>query len=325
LLQIVIESWGESGMAKHLANYKFVPAICAFSILGGCGTYVPGIQEPGESSAQGELQVQELVKHIHCEVERAVKYVYDFDNKYAATNGVRLSKFLDTWGAQITLNLTIEESSALAPGVSFKTPILPANVSFPGKGNVATFPQSYGLGLGGTISSDATRIDKLSTYYTVKELLKEPTFCEPGDPSSYLLLNGDLKVKEWLVDTVFLQGTEAANFAGKEISDQYKQSVISHEVKFIVVSNGNITPSWNLVRVSANPSGSFFSAGRTRTHDLTVTFGPNESSTVATQPSPKSKKQTQVANSPSQTAVNAHLASEIGLAVANSLQSLQQP
>ena len=55
-----------------------------------------------------------------------------------------------------------------------------------------------------------------------------------------------------------------------------KADTISYEIKFIIVSSGNVTPTWKLVRVSAN-SGStpFFSTGRTRTHDLIVTIGPN--------------------------------------------------
>jgi hypothetical protein len=168
----------------------------------------------------------------------------------------------------------------------------------------------FNFGLGGTLSSDATRIDKLSTYYTVKQLLTEPSFCPaPGDQLS--LLESDLRIQEWLADAVLLQGTEAADFSSKAIEGQFKQNVISHEVKFLIVSSGNITPSWKLVRVSANPS-SFFGANRTRTHDLTVTFGPNE--TVTTTGTKKNK--------PSQAASNAQLASEIGLAVANSLRSV---
>jgi hypothetical protein len=298
---------------NYSIKYKIMSKVFAFSVLSGCGTYVPEIQEPWVSPGQGEVMVQDLVKHIHCEVERAVKGVITQDKKFAAFNGERVAEWLEKWGVQIALNLTVEESSNLNPGVTFNTPIIPANVAFPGLKSPISMSQMFNFGLGGTLSSDATRIDKLSTYYTVKQLLTEPSFCPaPGDPPQLSLLESDLRIQEWLADAVFLQGTEAADFSSKAIESQFKQNVISHEVKFLIVSSGNITPSWKLVRVSANPS-SFFGANRTRTHDLTVTFGPNVEIATTT----RTKK-----NQPSQAASNAQLASEIGLAVANSLRSV---
>jgi uncharacterized membrane protein YgcG len=55
-----------------------------------------------------------------------------------------------------------------------------------------------------------------------------------------------------------------------------KADTVSYEIKFVIVSNGNVTPTWKLVRFSANTgSSSFFGVGRTRTHDLIITIGPN--------------------------------------------------
>ena len=53
-----------------------------------------------------------------------------------------------------------------------------------------------------------------------------------------------------------------------------KPDIFSLEEKFIIVTSGNVTPSWKLVRVSANTNASLFAAGRTRTHDLVITVGP---------------------------------------------------
>ena len=67
------------------------------------------------------------------------------------------------------------------------------------------------------------------------------------------------------------------------------------EIKFIIVSSGNVTPTWKLLRVSANTgSAPLFSLGRTRTHDVIITIGPNTPATA-----------------------NTHLASQIGNAVSN--------
>src|ERR1700680_2259490 len=75
-----------------------------------------------------------------------------------------------------------------------------------------------------------------------------------------------------------------------------KQDAVSYEIKFVIVSNGNVTPTWKLVRVSANTATSppFFGLGRTRTHDLIITIGP---------PTPQTSQ--------------SHLASQIGNAVSN--------
>jgi hypothetical protein len=70
---------------------------------------------------------------------------------------------------------------------------------------------------------------------------------------------------------------------------------ISIEIKFVIVSNGNVTPTWKLLRVSANTgSAPLFGLGRTRTHDLIITIGPPNAATAST-----------------------HLASQIGNAVSN--------
>jgi hypothetical protein len=69
------------------------------------------------------------------------------------------------------------------------------------------------------------------------------------------------------------------------------------------VSNGSITPTWKLVKLSANTgSNPLFATGRTRTHDLIITMGPETEQTA-----------------------NAHLASQIGNAVANANRAIIAP
>jgi hypothetical protein len=53
------------------------------------------------------------------------------------------------------------------------------------------------------------------------------------------------------------------------------QDSFSIEIKFIIVSSGNVQPTWKLIRFSANTgSPPLFGTGRTRTHDLIITIGP---------------------------------------------------
>jgi hypothetical protein len=75
---------------------------------------------------------------------------------------------------------------------------------------------------------------------------------------------------------------------------------ISIEIKFVIVSSGNVTPTWKLLRVSASSgSAPLFGMGRTRTHDLIITIGPNNTATA-----------------------NTHLASQIGNSVSTSNQAV---
>ena len=75
---------------------------------------------------------------------------------------------------------------------------------------------------------------------------------------------------------------------------------ISIEIKFVIVSSGNVTPTWKLLRVSASSgSAPLFGMGRTRTHDLIITIGPNNTATA-----------------------NTHLASQIGNSVSTANQAV---
>lgn len=160
---------------KYSIKYKMMSTVFAFGVLSGCGSYVPELQEFYETPINGRTMVQAIVEHVQCEVQNAILSVILEDMSEAlAPEIVKVEKetgkkpgrsldWLDNWGAQVTLTLTIDEKSALNPGVAFNTPMVSAVTSFPGKVNVST-PQSYTLGLGGTLSADATRKEILSLF-----------------------------------------------------------------------------------------------------------------------------------------------------------------
>jgi hypothetical protein len=82
-------------------------------------------------------------------------------------------------------------------------------------------------------------------------------------------------------------GGKSSSSGGKPSSDDSAssgatgQDSFSREIKFIIISTGNITPTWKLIQVSANSGNApFFSTGRTRTHDLLITIGPPTLRTV---------------------------------------------
>ena len=59
----------------RLAGASFLFAMCIASILSGCGTYVPSIQEIGDDK-QGRQLVQAIMSSIHCELKNAVTQIY---------------------------------------------------------------------------------------------------------------------------------------------------------------------------------------------------------------------------------------------------------
>jgi hypothetical protein len=339
-----------------LASFSLV-ASCG---LAGCGTTVPNIKEvwdrdyPGDprdskpTPISGTAQIEyEIKQQIFCDLRKAVHKV----NTYTFREG-EPGKLKDTgqilpdeWGASISLLLQVDETSGFNPGVGLITPQPTAITTFPGL-TAVTSPQSFSLGLGGTLSSTATRIDKFNPYYTIKYLMlthNEPYYAcnyrnyPTADPvanelgkagltpakSSPLITEDDdgLGISEWLEGAMFtnklIHSVTAASpkvtraeldrqrrelksqgYHDGEVSqilaskaststgsasggNNPKPDTVSIEIKFIIVSNGNVTPTWKLVRVSANTGSTpLVNLGRTRTHNLVITIGP---ATQATQ------------------------------------------
>ena len=88
--------------------------------LCGCGTYVPEIQDFGDSangdvSRAGQLLVARIVESVRCEVRNAVYDLYQQEGQTHSGNGLKQIAFLDNWGAQILLNLTVDEQGNISP------------------------------------------------------------------------------------------------------------------------------------------------------------------------------------------------------------------
>ena len=338
---------GDTGMYRryHVAVALISSALCS------CGLTVPQVGEvwdrdyPGDGADTPALtataQIEyEIKQKVYCELKYAVKQaervpVFDI-------NGKRVPLVPYGWGAQMQLSLEVDETVALSPGLSF-TQLYPNVVKVFGVSNSVTTAQSFTLGLGGTLSSQAFRTDKFNTYYSIKDLVELPSaICtSDGKPdpekdlfihdlkwtpatSSPLLIESDLGLKDWLIGAMYfdtllpsssqpqqpqqssanngkfegkfkgklegtLTGQATGTFEGKTSSGGPSkggggggsggaggpQDSVSQELKFIIVSNGNVQPTWKLVQVSANTGNTpFFSTGRTRTHDLIITIGP---------------------------------------------------
>lgn len=313
-----------AGIARSLA------IILALWGLAGCGLTIPNIKEvwdadyPGDPKTlipaiSGAAQIEfEIKKQIYCELRAAVYAVSHYTVTESETLGgkpVNQKPFIPPeWIAQVVLNLQVDESVSLNPGLSLNQVMANAVKAF-GVGNTVTTPQSFSLGFGATLSSTATRIDKFNPQYSIAFLAKPETeygVCKPeNDPfkkqgwatpsSSPFLIESDLGIKDWLVGAMVVNnflpsdltpstpvhacaskcrarggstGGDGAGSSGGGAAS--KADTVSYEIKFFIVSSGNVTPTWKLIPVSANTGSSpFFGVGRTRTHDLIITIGPD--------------------------------------------------
>ncbi|WP_244425322.1 hypothetical protein [Bradyrhizobium sp. STM 3843] len=228
--------------------------------LSGCGTYVPDIRDwPNNSEVGAVTMVHAIVRSVECELKNAVTRVVNNDVRAARLRASHrtYTDFLNDWGAEVAFTFTIDEKTAVNPTAVWMPPS-PASAIFTLGGNA-------------TVSADATRVEKLNFFYTVKDLyLRDGQVCDASgeDPSGSFLIKNDLKIAE-LLD---LRITPVVT--GNATAPSGDKNVLSHQVTFEVVTSGGLTPTLQLTRATINGSGTFLSGSRDRTHDLVVTFGP---------------------------------------------------
>jgi hypothetical protein len=241
---------------------RLLPIIGCFALtsLVGCGTYVPQMQEVWDDprmSADFEFRIKE---NIFCETVAALRYVND---TYRASGGQVIP---NDYGVQMQITLTVEETGSVNPGVTFIRTLTPPT-------------NTFNLGLGGTLSSTATRVDTSYSYYNVGRITAKGANASCDDPrdkqGSSPLLTSNLGIREYLVGAAKAAVLLPSSLPPAKGGASLKLDVYTYDIKFAIVSSGNVNPSWKLVNISNNTSGAgLFGAGRTRTHDLTLTFGP---------------------------------------------------
>jgi hypothetical protein len=290
-----------------MGRFRFgaAAAVSLAALVGGCGSVVPNFGEFYDTVPPENL-VDAIVGYVHCEVKSQIQFLIldDYDRVLLgrALTGKPLTRrltWLDDWAAQMTLTLTVDEKSTISPGVTLNT-VLPNAISTFPSGNVTT-PQSSSVALGASGSVDGTRKGVVSWYIDFREFTKDPMklaaarrardklyaearaagtahVASPCNNPRGVLIQGDIGFREWLYMTLrpaFVEGGVTGDFAEdlKNEAKVSKKDALLHEVTFVVQYNGNVTPSWKLLRVSANPTGPFLSAQRTRTQDLVITLG----------------------------------------------------
>lgn len=257
---------------------RFVSLI-SIILLAGCGTTVPRLHEFWEEADISDPLALRIKQSIYCELRKAVS---EQKNQTALdANREVVEAIPDNWGAQMTLTLQVDETGATNPGVSLIKQLSGSDV--------------FTLGLGATASSQATRIDKYYSFFSIEalkpDLSEADTACKRFQNGTEKNLDrhgssplfGELGINTWLQNALIQMNAIPSSKFPK--SQSTKLDVLSYDVKFIVVTTGTATPSWKLVRLTSSTSPALFSANRTRTQELLLTLGPTE-----TVPGPKGQK-----------------------------------
>ncbi len=248
---------------------RFVAINIVFSFVtlcGGCGIVTPEIQESWANENDHQIGVNSIVGQMSCEIGQAIRETY-----YSPRNKGELN-FLKTWGAQFTLILTADEKSGINPGVSLITPL--------------SGGQKYSTNFGATLSSEANRIDTQQRFYPITDFLKggarysggrtdRSCISSVGEPGT-LFIQTDSGFRDDLFSFISTLYTRTAD---EPIGGQSASVVgMSHNIKFDIVTSGNVTPTWTLVRV-ATTSSPLFSTSRDRSQQIIITLGPLQSGT----------------------------------------------
>jgi hypothetical protein len=229
--------------------------------LCGCGTVVPELREWPENDHFGAVDlVRIIVRSVECELKNTVTDVINTDVNQAQlrANHRHFTEFLNNWGAEVALTFTIVEKSGFNPNGTW-LPVSPPTAIFSLNGDAS-------------LSAQATRIQKLNIFYTMKDLyLPKGQNCDASgeDPSGSFLIRNDLKLRDVFDARIF-----PAIVGIADLPRSGQKNVLSQEISFQAVIGGSLTPTVLLTRGSFNTGGNFLSGSRDRTHDLLITFGP---------------------------------------------------
>jgi len=253
-----------------MARIRVLCAVTTSCIaVSACGTYVPqktllqadklgsdGLTADGIRSREGVLE-EHIVANIRCDIQNAI---------FKTTKISKVEYLNESWGTQVTLKLTWDESSGLGPSVSFITPM--------------SAMQSRSISLGASATAHATRVETITFLYKNSDLLKsyqmdlannQNTVPDCRKLTTGLVIDSDLKIGDFIVDKATLASTGEAS---TDDPDSPPFTTFQEDLTFVGSFGGNITPTWKLTHLAANSSGNLLSGTRTMTGDVLITLGP---------------------------------------------------
>lgn len=267
---------------------RLLRSVAAVAIVGGvtaCGTYVPSLRTWPDDNPSGEGDmVTSIIDAVRCELSYTVTGIINRDqfDQTQRKYPIAYTSFLQDWGVQVAINLTITERSSINPTVLLTPPGIPEYM----------FKFAGGL----SASSEAQRLQKTNIFYFVSDLYNVQYFTEPqpdgtrkfvgrekcltptGDRYGSPLVNSDLRLASLLNSRLAATALGFASSPGEKPLAEGEKNVLSQTVSFKIETAGTATPSWTLVRAAVNPAGSFFSTGRDNMQELVITFGPLDKS-----------------------------------------------
>ncbi len=227
--------------------------LAASFLLGGCGLTTPAMENFSQKIPEG-LEENTIINQVRCELHLGVQEAL----AHPVKDGYSLGWLRDDWGAKVTMNLTVDEKGALAPGLSFTSPFEKAT-------------QTFTANLGATASAQATRKETVELTYGFKKLLAEPDITPPCSNEDGVQIHSDLKIAEF----IFNKATIAQIRDTTDSSDtkgHYPFTSFSDDVTFVVAVGASATPVFKLVRLSASSNSPLMNATRTKTQDILVTL-----------------------------------------------------
>lgn len=290
-------------MTKFL--FRALTTYCSATLLvSGCGLTVPDMQEFPELKADEKIDEAKLVDQIKCEIHLGVQDAIDAYKSGGEYGGISI-EWIKKAVAKVTISLSVDDKSSIAPGITIGHPFQNAISYFKYNGNVTTaqsFSQMFGL----QASSDATRQEQIGYTYQIDKLLKTEL---PQDGTcehvSNVLIFSDLKIRDFIVNKMYIPHVQGLVYG------DFPFTTFSDTITFVVILGANITPIWNFVNISGSSNTPLINALRTRTNVVTITIA---------QPAPSTPGKVPQLSPEGEAINNAQL---IGQAVSNALRSQQ--
>ena len=259
---------------KHAPLIKIATLLVFPTFLLSCGTYTPDKDPfssnavvrdgPDKGSSRQGLYENDIVVHVLCEIGEGLRLA----------QGLRISRLTEEWGTTVTQSITVEDQTGLAPGVTAITPLANQIFTFP-TGNV-TSPQLFSWSVGGTASANSLRTEMIQYTFRNKDILKNTNPGCLGDNIKGVMIDGDLKIREFIYDKaqIWLAGNASLIGSGPSANQLNPFNTFTEEITFVAAYGGSFTPTWKLARISSGASSNLIVGQRTNTNDLIITLGP---------------------------------------------------
>jgi hypothetical protein len=260
---------------KHAPLIKIATLLVLPTFLISCGTYTPDkdpfssnavVQDgPDKGASRQGLYENDIVVHVLCEIGEGLRLA----------QGLHISRLTEEWGTTVTQSITVGDQTGLAPGITAVTPLANRVFTFPTGGNV-TSPQSFSWSLGGTASANSLRTEMIQYTFRNKDILKNTN---PGclrDNTKGVMIDGDLKIREFIYDKaqIWRAGNASLVGTGPSASQLNPFNTFTEEITFVAAYGGSFTPTWKLARISSGASSNLIVGQRINTNDLIITLGP---------------------------------------------------